>query len=203
MDADRDELRLRTGELVEKALQGDAEAIAFLYQLYETRLSAAAHRRLGRTLHGLMDSRDLVQSLWGDILDRLDHFEDRGPDSFFRWLHTCLIHKIHAKRRYHVAQRRDAHRLAAVPELDGLSRGSCDPTPSQQAMGDESAERLELGLQRLPPDQRQVLVLKLGEGLTHEQIARRVGKSTEAVKKSYSRGLRRLEAQLAPETYLG
>ena len=162
-----------------------------LYGLYNNRLTNIAHHRLGHTLHGLMESVDLVQSVWSDVLSALHQFEDRGPDSFFHWLHTCLLHKISAKRRFHSAEKRRAKRSHALPEGDLLPE-THDKTPSQQAeMSDEVVHLMEV-LARFPETQRDVLLLRMRDGLTHEEIASHVGKSVEAVKKIYQRSLEKL-----------
>jgi RNA polymerase sigma-70 factor (ECF subfamily) len=147
----------------------------------------------------LMESMDLVQSVWTDILDDLSRFEDRGPDSFFRWLHTCLLHKIDQKRRHHGAHKRDAHRTTPLSQgAETGHRAPRDPTPSEVVMGGEEAERVLRELSRFPEEQRLVLLLRMRDELGYEEIAARVGKSVEAVKKIYSRGLKRLIERLAP-----
>lgn len=179
-------------------MQGDEEAIASLYALYRQSMIALIHRRLGHTLHGLMESVDLVQSVWKDVLDDLPRFEDRGPDSLKRWLHTCLLHKIYAKKRFHDAGKRDAGRVSPLPPSD-LGLASTDPTPSQDASAHEDLERVLTALRRLPPEQHEIMLLRMRDELTHEQVGQRVGKSTEAVKKMYRRGLERLIDMLPAE----
>ncbi|MFH0945306.1 MAG: sigma-70 family RNA polymerase sigma factor [Planctomycetota bacterium] len=187
------DLEQSVGEMVSRALNGDQAAIDTLYRIYQQRLVGVAHRKLGNTLHGLMESVDLVQSVWSDILKDLDQFEDQGPDSFFRWLHACLIRKIHSKRRYHQAQKREAKRTSAWPEA-GLAgpRGASDPTPSQNVSGLESTTSLQQALDRFPDLQRQVLILRMRDSLSFGEIGERVGRSEEATKKIYSRSLAKL-----------
>ena len=201
------EIEANVGNLVARTLSGDEEAFTALYRLYERRMVAVAHRRLGHTLHGLMESVDLVQSVWTDALASLDRFEDRGPDSFFAWLDACLVHKIETKRRYHVAQKRNAKRLGPLPGDDVLApreaRSNSDPTPSQDAVRDEDVGRLFDALKRFAPEQREILLLRMADGLSYEEIGERVGKSTEAVKKAYNRGLRRLIEMLPAEWQTG
>ncbi len=46
------------------------------------------------------------------------------------------------------------------------------PDPLDQASAGEERERLRLALERLPPDQRAVVVLRAMEGLPFEEVAR-------------------------------
>ncbi|MCA8941767.1 MAG: sigma-70 family RNA polymerase sigma factor, partial [Planctomycetes bacterium] len=162
-----------------------------LYRMYNRRLLGIAHRRSGHTLHGLLESVDLVQSTWRDVLAALDTFEDRGPGSVFRWLHTCLIHKISAKRRFHHAAKRDAKRSRALPP-DSLIARRADRPPSHAVEQAETLARVLQTLDRLPEVQRDVVLMHLRDGLTHAVISERIGKSREAVKKIYQRAVARL-----------
>ena len=203
MADDREETEQRIGGLVEAALQGDAEAVSLLYRFYEAKMIRVAHRRLGHTLHGLMESVDLVQSVWKDALENLDRFEYRGPDSFYRWLHTCLVNKIEGKRRRHRAGKRDARRQVPLddhrPGFRPSPPAQGDPTPSRVAMELEEEERFLRVLERFPEEQRRVLILRMRDELEFSAIARVTGKSVEAVKKLFQRGLKKLIDRLPEE----
>ena len=49
---------------------------------------------------------------------------------------------------------------------------------------------------RLPPDYRDVLYLRYWEGLSFVQIAGRIGRSADAVRKLWYRAIERLQAEL-------
>jgi RNA polymerase sigma-70 factor (ECF subfamily) len=183
------------GALVEQALGGDQDAVAALYRLYEKRMINAVHLRLGHTLHGLMESVDLVQSVWKDALCNLDRFEYRGPDSFYRWMHSCLINKINMKRRYHGASKRDAKRGGVLND----AQAAPDPTPSAVVMGNEDQDRLVEIMNGFPELQRRVLILRMRDEMDYPDIAEAVGKSVDATRKIYQRGLRKLIDQLPRE----
>ena len=75
-----------------------------------------------------------------------------------------------------------------------LERGLVAPlsSPSQQAVRHEQATWLAGALERLPEDYREVLVLHHLEGCAFPEVARRMGRSVEAVKKLWARALARL-----------
>ncbi len=201
MDAHEQELERRTEELVARAIEGDREAISALYQIYEAGMIATAHQGRGRTLHRLMESVDLVQSTWTDILDDLVRFRPRGPGSFEAWLQTCLRNKIRSKGRYHGAARRDAHQLRSLegdtPEEEvPPPLPASDPTPSRIVIGREEVDRLMHVLRDFPEEQRTVLILRMRDGETYASIAERIGRSIEATKKLHGRGLRKLAEAL-------
>jgi len=197
----------QTEKLVAQALEGDQEAIAALYSLYESEMITTVHQKLGHKLQSLMDSVDVVQSVWKDVLDDLDGFEYRGPDSFTRWLHTCLIHKIRAKGRYFSAGKRDPGRVKPIRDEETRSEGvplpaSSDPTPSKVAISNEEIELLMGMLDSFPEHQRRVLVLRMRDELNYDEIGKIIGKSAEAVKKIYGRGLKKFVSLLLEENKL-
>jgi len=184
-------------KLVERAMRGDAEAIGSLYRIYEHEMIATAHDQLGHTLDGLMESVDLVQSTWKDVLDDIRGFEYRGPESFSRWLRVCLVNKIREKGRYFAAEKRDVRREQeiapdAVRPEEAEGRIAKDPTPSEVAMGKEELHRLLLLLDRFEEPQRRVLILRMRDGMEYAEIAKTIGKSVEATRKMHGRALKKL-----------
>ena len=75
-----------------------------------------------------------------------------------------------------------------------LERGLVSPlgSPSQQAARHEQAAWLAQALERLPAAYRDVLVLHHLEECDFAEVARRMGRSVEAVKKLWARALARL-----------
>lgn len=193
-----------TKELISRAMEGDKQAIAHLYQRYEKEMIGMVHARLGHTLHGLMESVDLVQSVWKDLLDEIQEFDYRGPDSFSRWLRTCLINKIQGKRRYHVAKKRDAKKLNRMPHDDLLAadapHAATDPTPSRVAMNREELDQLQELVNRFPNPQRRILILRMRDEMGFDEIAKKTGKSADAAKKMFQRSLQKL-IEMLPEDW--
>ena len=79
-----------------------------------------------------------------------------------------------------------------MPDLPALE------TPSQHAEAQELAARLEQALDRLPPGQREVLLLARLGGLDAAEIAAVTGSTPGAVRVALHRALRRLRDLLAP-----
>jgi RNA polymerase sigma-70 factor (ECF subfamily) len=68
-------------------------------------------------------------------------------------------------------------------------------SPSRKAVNRERELLLAQLLERLPEDHRDVLVLRHLEGLSHEEIARRMGRSPGAVRMLWVRALARLQVE--------
>jgi len=202
LEEERDDLDGRVRALLARVAEGDQEAVDELYRLHQREMIAAAHARLGQTLHGLTESIDLVQSVWTDILDDIEDFEYRGPGSFRRWLRSCLLNKIQAKRRYHHAEKRETGKLERLPAVGVPSASRTDPTPSQAAAGAEEVALLRRILERFPEPQRQALSLRMRDERSYAEIGAEIGRSAEAAKKLYQRGLERL-IEMLPQEWLG
>lgn len=188
-------------KLIKRAQDGDPEATAALYLLYEDELIEEVRRKLGSALRNRMDSVDLVQSLWVDVLQDFKKFEYRGPDSFHRWLTACLSNKIQEKARYYRAAKRDPKKAVRIRSEDTQSVGvplpaAPDPTPSHEAIDRESIERLMRILDGFDDLQRKILILRFGDQKKYKEIGRIVGKSADAVRKLCGKGLAELKKRM-------
>ena len=186
-------------QLAARAAAGDQVACAHLLGLVRPELE------IWLRLHGADRFRsresvgDVVQSVFGECLGSLTSFTPRGPGSFRGWLRCLALRKLLDKQRYHHAQGRDLAREEPTggtrlePFADSLHQL---PSPSQAAIGNEAAERLERALETLPEDQRQVVTMARLFAMPHAEIADVLGKSEPACRMLLSRGLVRLSALL-------
>lgn len=116
----------------------------------------------------------------------------RGDEAAFRsWLFTI------AHRRIQDARRASARRPAPQPI------GTHEPPPAGsaevEALRSEAETRVRRLCDRLVPDQREVLLLRLVAGFTVEEVAAAVSKSPGAVKALQRRGLAALRKILSAE----
>jgi RNA polymerase sigma-70 factor (ECF subfamily) len=68
-------------------------------------------------------------------------------------------------------------------------------SPSRQAEKREQGVLLAAALERLPDEDRELLTLRHLEGLSFPEVARRMGRSVDSVKKRWPRALVRLRQQ--------
>ncbi|MHC4164738.1 MAG: sigma-70 family RNA polymerase sigma factor, partial [Planctomycetota bacterium] len=69
-------------------------------------------------------------------------------------------------------------------------------SPSQRAARKEEAVLLADAIERLPPDYRDVLVLRHLRGMTFPRVAQSMNRSLASVEKLWARGLARLRREL-------
>jgi RNA polymerase sigma factor (sigma-70 family) len=74
--------------------------------------------------------------------------------------------------------------------------GKGDVAPGDFLVGQEALQRLRRQLSRLPPVYQQVIVLRVQQDMSFEEIAAVVGRSAAAARHLWSRGVKRLLANL-------
>jgi RNA polymerase sigma-70 factor, ECF subfamily len=190
------------GELVRRATAGDREAVEGLLTAHLSRLRAFLRLRMGGAVRARESTEDLVQSVCREALERLDGFEYRGEASFRHWLFQQAEHKVIDRARFYGRAKREGAREVSIDRRraeDETLRGLESLfTPSRDAVAREEVERLEAAFAKLPPDQREVILLARIVGLPHAEIAERMGRSVSATWTLLSRALARLSTHLSP-----
>ena len=165
-------------ELVASA-KADRRAFAPLYRRYV----GPVHRYCDRCLGGREAAEDCTSLVFTKALAALATCRD---DAFRPWL-FAIAHNVIADAR---RARGLPVPLAAAADLPDDAR---DRSPEAHALAAEDARTVRALLARLPPDQRELLELRLA-GLTDAEIARVLGRSHGAVRTSQYRAIARLRA---------
>jgi len=189
-----------------RAAAGDDVARHDLLERHLGSLRSYIRVRLGKGLRAKETSLDLTQSVCRQVLQNFDAFDYRGEESFRHWLLRQAENKIRDRKRFWHRVRRDTHREESDQVLtrsggarELSARVPHDPfTPSRHATGREELERMRAALDDLPPDFRRVIELARLEGLSHQEIAERMGRSPSATRTLLSRALARLATELEP-----
>jgi RNA polymerase sigma-70 factor, ECF subfamily len=166
--------------LMARYADGDSEAFEELFRRYEPCAYAFFVKRTGSRER----AEDLYQELFLRIHRARDAYDPARPFSpwFYQIAHRLLVDDI-----------RRAFRNREVPlDARDLRSGSSD-------VERELADRDELrhALAGLSPGERYVLVSAKVGGEEYSEVAERVGKSTDAVKKVASRAMQRIRSSQA------
>ncbi|MBI2823614.1 MAG: RNA polymerase sigma factor [Planctomycetia bacterium] len=150
--------------------------------------------RFAVRLTGDADSaEELVQEALVRVAQRWGEF--RGEAMFRTWLFRILINT------FRDSLRRRRTRLAIADEEADEVPDARVVEPPEAALAGELGERVAAEVSRLPPRQREVLVLVAFEGLSVRDVAGVVGISEGNVHSTLSAARARLRERLAP--YLG
>jgi RNA polymerase sigma-70 factor (ECF subfamily) len=186
------------------ARAGSAPALGQLLELYRDYLTLLARLQVSRRLQSKTDASDLVQEVYLQAHEHFPRFRGSTEGELVSWLRQILATTLaNFVRHYCGTQRRDVRLerdLAA--ELDDSSQlldqalASRQSTPSQQAARREQAVLLATALARLPADHREVIILRHLEGLKFAEVAQRMGRTIDSVKKLWTPALAQLRSAL-------
>ncbi len=182
-------------ELLKRIRAGDGAAWEELYLRYRDPLLLSIRCRLSQKLRGRLTSEDILQSVVKDALGDLHKFEHRGPGSLGHYLHACVLNKIRNKADYHDAIKRAGDVPLNAEMRTSLPMASPDEGPEYADPARFGA--LEHALEQLQENVRELVLLRLVEGLSNLEAAARVGMNPGAASKAYCRGLARLGALTA------
>ncbi len=158
-------------------------------------LTRFVRKRMGPELAARESASDIVQSTCRELLRGASGYEERGEASFQSWIRSAAEHKLQNRARHWRAARR-ASEGGPDEELAHEQPASGARTPSQDAMLREETERLLRAFAALPAEYRHVLLRFQIEGASQLEIARELGRSSEAVRKLVARAMARLSAEL-------
>lgn len=172
-------------EMIRKAAAGDRRAAGECVRAHQAQLYAYILRLSGRP----EVAEDIVQEAFVRALTNLDRFDDRYR--FSTWLFTI------ARRLYINAmqRRRPAYESELIGVLDGPG-GRPEAGAIGAEVADNARSEIQLALQQLPDDQREVVVLFHQFDWSIAQIARHMSMPEGTVKSHLHRGRRRLRAAL-------
>jgi RNA polymerase sigma-70 factor (ECF subfamily) len=199
---------LEAEELLRQARAGSGPALGQLLERYRTYLGLLARVQIGRRLQGKLDAADLVQETFLEAHRSFEQFRGDTRGAFAGWLRKILVSKLtNVIRHYQGARRRDVRlERQLADELDRSSRVldwglvAAQTSPSHHAAGREESLLLAHALEQLPPDYREVLILRHLEELNFPEVARRMGRSLDSVKNLWIRALDHLRRFLEPLT---
>jgi RNA polymerase sigma-70 factor (ECF subfamily) len=173
----------RVRALVDRAQQGDRDALEELYLIHFDRIYSYLHVSVGNR----HDAEDLTTQTFLKMLESIKRFRwQSAPFSawLFRIAHNLAMDHFRANRRWQPEEE--------VPEPDA------DESTSAEAGALESIGRksmLEL-IDELSPEQQQVLTLKFVFNFPNAEAATILGKTEGAVKSLQHRALVSLQKQL-------
>jgi RNA polymerase sigma-70 factor (ECF subfamily) len=168
------QLSANDSELAAMAATGDTRALGELYHRHAGRLELLALRLLGSGA----DAEDVVQDLFVGLPEALRRYRDDGR--LEAWLRRVTVN-LALKRMRGARRRREADLSDSLPTEAGVS-----------------ADRMQVrrAVDELPDKLRAVVILKLVEGYSHQEIGELLGIRRGSSEVRLSRALARLRETL-------
>jgi RNA polymerase sigma-70 factor (ECF subfamily) len=176
-----------------RALQGgDTRSLGQLVARWERPLFRFVYRHVPRQ----EDARDVCQETFLRILDRAHLFQQGSR--FSTWMYQIALNLCRDQSRRRKRWRLVLAEGVELPDRPAEAGTSAteEGDPAQSVERRERSEAVAAALDELPPDQREVLVLKEFEGLKFREIAEILGCPESTVKSRMYYGLDGVRASL-------
>lgn len=167
--------------LVESWKQGDSSAFEELYAEY---VSAIYKFVYYRTSHK-QTAEDVTSEVFMKALGRIQQF-DESKGTFQSWLYAIARNSVvdHYRTKKETVDIEEAHEVGENHDLGGhVDRA-------------RELEKVRAYLETLPEDQREIVMLRVWDDLSYQQIAEIVGKSEAACKMTFSRAIGKLRKEM-------
>ena len=169
-------------ELIERAKNGDKEAVSALYESY----AQAIFQYISYRVESDMIAEDLTADVFLRMVRGLPRYKYTGAP-VGAWLYRVAANRIADHYR------KGRHETSA-PILD--SYRSDTPEPFDEMARQEERTHLREALQTLSEDYQNIIILRFMKELPHAEVAEIMGKSEAAVRVLQHRGLKALADKL-------
>ena len=163
------------------ARNGDQESFEKLVRLYEKRVFSLTSRMCRNSA----DAEEAAQEAFLAAWQALPAF--RGDASFATWLYRLVSNAC-----VDILRREGRHQVMAGDEESSPEPPDKSPSPHALAERAELRRQIEAGLAALPPEYRQVLILREIHQCTYDEIAQICSIDLGTVKSRINRGRKRL-----------
>jgi RNA polymerase sigma-70 factor, ECF subfamily len=183
----RSDLELSDTQIIERTLAGEPEAFSLLVRRWERQIYCLTLRMLGRD----EEAKDATQETFLSAYRNLSKF--RGEAKFSSWIYRIALNVCNTKLRSRskvtisLDEQRENTGFELAADIDDLSEGI------QQ---EQVARHVRRALSGLPPEMRQVIIMKEYEGLKFSEIAGILGIPISTVKTRMYTGLNELRKRL-------
>src|SRR5687767_15998786 len=175
-------------DLITRAAGGDPTAFQTLVERHRSMVYRVAYQFAGNH----HDAEDIAQEVFIKVYRSLDRF--RQDAQLTSWMYRIAMNAcIDHKRRHSPA---GAAPFGEEAEFKMLNTPEEAPGPEERAYAGELGEVLEQEIQRLPPGQRVVFIMRHHQGLKLCEIAQSLGLAEGTVKRQLHAAVHRLRQAL-------
>jgi RNA polymerase sigma-70 factor (ECF subfamily) len=177
--------------LIRRFKDGNEDALRALFEGCQNDLEARIDRLMSKALKRRISVADVMQEARIIAFDRRADLENRGPGSFRNW----LLGIVEMKARRAVQRHADASMRSLGREItkdlrpDTTACAGKVTSPSQAAIFSEMEDLVLQAIEALRDDYREVLRLTCIDHLSLDEAAKRMGRSSEAVRKLQGRAV--------------
>ena len=180
-------------ELVRRVQRGDSAAFDLLVRKYQHRIAGL----IGRYIADWSECQDVAQETFLRAYRALGSF--RGDAQFYTWLHRIAVntaknHLVAHKRRPPTddIDMEDAEQFASGMRLRN------NDTPERELMRQQLEQTVMRAVEGLPEELRTAITLREVEGLSYEEIAKRMDCPIGTVRSRIFRAREAIDLEMQP-----
>lgn len=149
--------------LLDRYREGDVRALQELVERYKRPLFGFILNSSG----GQVDADEVFQEMWFRAIRRLDSYEHGNfPGWLFRICHNLLIDMARSRKRLVSLDEEPEEGDSAADRL-----ADAGPSPSEKAADRDLGRRIREAVETLPPEQKEVFLLRVEADLPFKEIA--------------------------------
>ncbi|HEV8538248.1 MAG TPA: sigma-70 family RNA polymerase sigma factor [Bacteroidota bacterium] len=176
-------------ELVEDFRRGDVTGFNELVRRYQEKVYWIGRRVIGTH----EDADDVVQDVFVRVYGALKGF--RGESGFYTWLYKISMNvSLNALRKKRI---KDFLRYDETEE----ELESDDEGPDSHVEQKEYETILQRAIERLPPKQKMVFMMRYYDEMPYEEMAKILNKSVGGLKANYFHALKKIQIYVKRESH--
>lgn len=180
-------------ELVRRVQRGDTAAFDLLVRKYQHRIAAL----IGRYIADWSECQDVAQETFIRAYRAIGSF--RGDAQFYTWLHRIAVNT--AKNHLVANKRRpptDDIDVSDAEQFDSGIRLRDSDTPERELMRQQMEQTVMRAVEALPEELRAAITLREVDGLSYEEIAKRMDCPIGTVRSRIFRAREAIDQELKP-----
>jgi len=148
-------------KLIKKYLSGDNRSFELLYKKYEKPLFSY----IFRMTNNRENAEEVFQKTWIKVIEKMKSYKEKGK--FSSWLfsigHNCTIDLLRKETRI---------KEDYIISDDSFTIKEKDKNPEQILVSDENRELLKTAINKLPQEQKDVVLLRIYGDMSFKEISK-------------------------------
>ncbi|MCS7229934.1 MAG: sigma-70 family RNA polymerase sigma factor [Candidatus Kryptonium sp.] len=173
-------------ELVNDFKNGNISAFDEIVRRYQRKVYLLARRILSNH----EDADDVAQEVFIKLFYSLNEF--KGESNLFTWIYRITVNECNT-----ILRKRRIREFIPIDEIANLLK--LNETPEQEFLNKEEKKLIEKAIEKLPPKQRAVFVMRFFENLDYEEISKILKKPVGTLKANYFHAVKKIQKFIKDE----
>jgi RNA polymerase sigma-70 factor (ECF subfamily) len=180
-------MKINEQAIISKCQQGKLEEFGQLYDKYIQKIYNFVYYKT----HHKETAEDITSLVFMKAIDKINSF-DSGKGNFSSWIYRITRNTIIDHYR---TKKEDAN-IEDIWDLAG------DENIERDIDTRNKLKEVEKYLEKLNPEHRDIVIMRVWQGMSHNEIADALGKTEASIKMTFSRTMQKLRQEMPLATFL-